>query len=61
MPRPSPAFEANDLDASAAIDLERAAALRAEADGLDKAAATKRARAEELRKQAEATQERSRS
>lgn len=58
MPGPSPAFEANDLDASAAIDRERADALRIEADALDKAAADKRAKAEELRNQA--TQERPR-
>ncbi len=58
------AFEANDLDASAAIDLERADALRREAaalesqvralrrgaDKLDKAAAAKRAKAAGLRK-----------
>lgn len=52
MTRPaSPAFEANDLDASAAIDRERADALRLEADALDEAAAAKRAKAVELRRQ----------
>jgi hypothetical protein len=44
------AFEANDLEASAAIDRERADALRREADALDERAAAKREKAAELRR-----------
>lgn len=63
MSAPSPGFQANDLDASAALDLERAdtlrrdatalrkkaAALRREIVALTKRAAKKRAKATELR------------
>ncbi len=43
-------FQANDLDASAAIDMERADALRGEIAALEKRAAEKRANAAELRR-----------
>jgi hypothetical protein len=44
-------FEANDLDASAAIDMERADALRQEAAALVDRATEKRARAAGLRRE----------
>jgi DNA repair exonuclease SbcCD ATPase subunit len=47
--RTATAKEANDLDASAAIDRERAESLRKEAETLDKAANDKRAKAADLR------------
>lgn len=64
------AFEANDLDASAAIDMERADALRREATALRRQAAAlhrevgaltkrasgKRAKAAELRRQVDVAQ-----
>ena len=48
------AMQANDLEASAAIDKERADALRRKAEALDKTADGKRARAAELRRQVDA-------
>jgi hypothetical protein len=49
MKAPGPGFQANDLDASAAIDMERADALRREADALEQRATEKRSKAAELR------------
>lgn len=46
-------FQANDLDASATIDLERVDVLRDEIATLEKRAAEKRAKAAELRRASE--------
>ena len=52
MKAPSAGVQANDLEASAAIDLERADTLRREADALTRRATDKRAKAAALRNQA---------
>ena len=49
MSTPSPGFRANDLDARAAIDMERVDTLHREAAALEQRAAEKRAKAAEPR------------